>query len=229
MITRLFLKIRVIKIPKTAPADVAAIAGCAIATGCGIINNTLDAAKNSSVIVFGVGGIGLSVILGARNRGCSKIIAVDVLDSKLNFAKKLGATHLINASRSSVLKNISAILPDGADYAVDASGSKTAMENAFASIKNTGVCVIAGNLGKEEKIELHPFELIKGKRIIGTWGGETDPDRDIPSYLKAFSRGVLPIDRMITHQFSLEDINKAFEVLVKGEAGRIILKMDYEK
>jgi len=216
---------RVVKILKATPADVAAIAGCAIATGCGIINNTLNAKKNASVIVFGVGGVGLSVILGAHKRGCSTIIAVDVVDSKLKFAKRLGATHLINASKSSVLKNISAILPDGADYAVDASGNKTAMENAFACIKNSGICVIAGNLGKDEKIELHPFELIKGKRIIGTWGGETNPDRDIPAYLKAFAQGQLPIDRMITHRFALEDINKAFEVLVKGEAGRIILKM----
>lgn len=216
---------RVIKIPKTAPADIAAITGCAVATGCGIINNTLNAIKKSSVVVFGVGGVGLSVILGARHRGCSTIIAVDVLDSKLKFAKRSGATHLINASRSSVLKSISAILPQGADYAVDASGNKTAMENAFASIKTTGVCVIAGNLGKDERIELHPFELIKGKRILGTWGGETRPDRDIPAYLKAYSRGVLPINKMITHRFPLEDINKAFEVLVKGEAGRIIIKM----
>ena len=217
---------RVIKIPKTTPADIAAIAGCAIATGCGIINNTLNAVKNSSVIVFGVGGIGLSVILGAKHRGCSTIIAVDVLDSKLKFAKRLGATHLINASKSSVLKKISAILPQGADYAVDASGNKIAMENAFASIKTKGCCVIAGNLGKDEKIELHPFELIKGKRILGTWGGETQPDKEIPAYLKAFSRGVLPIDKMITHRFPLEDINKAFEVLIKGEAGRIILEMN---
>ena len=85
--------------------------------------------------------------------------------------------------------------------------------------------MIAGNLGKDEKMELHPFELIKGKRIIGTWGGETEPDRDIPAYLKAYAQGQLPIDRMITHRFALEDINKAFEVLVKGEAGRIIIKM----
>ena len=215
---------RVIKISKSAPADIAAIAGCAIATGCGIINNTLNASQGSSVIVFGVGGIGLSIILGAKHRGCSTIIAVDVRNSKLKFAKELGATHLINASKSNVLKSIAGILPQGADYAVDASGNKMAMENAFACIKEKGVCVIAGNLGKDEKMELHPFELIKGKRIIGTWGGETQPDRDIPAYLKAFSRGQLPIDRMITHRFGLEDINQAFDVLVKGEAGRIIFK-----
>jgi S-(hydroxymethyl)glutathione dehydrogenase/alcohol dehydrogenase len=216
---------RIVKVPRSMPEDIVAIAGCAIATGCGIVNNTLNADKNSSIVVFGVGGIGLSVIIGARHRGCSRIIAVDVLDSKLKFAKKMGATHLVNAAKTPVLKSISAILPQGADYSVDASGNKTAMENAFACVKVSGVCVIAGNLGKDEKIELHPFELIKGKQIVGTWGGETQPDRDIPAYLRAFSRGLLPIDRMITHRFGLEDINKAFDVLIKGEAGRIILKM----
>ena len=216
---------RVIKIPKTSPADISAVVGCAIATGCGIINNTLDVAKGSSVVIYGVGGIGLSVLLGANRRFCSPIIAVDILDSKLEFAKQMGATHLINALKVSVLKRISAILPKGPDFAVDASGNKIAMENAFACIKEKGVCVIAGNLSKDEKIQLHPFELIKGKRIIGTWGGETQPDRDIPAYLKAYSQGFLPIDRMITHRFLLEEINKAFEILVKGEAGRIILKM----
>jgi len=216
---------RVVKIPQSAPADIAAVAGCAIATGCGIINNTLNATKNSSVIVFGVGGIGLSIILGARHRGCKTIIAVDVLDPKLKFAKRLGATHLINASKSSTLKSVFSILPQGVDYAIDASGQKSAMEDAFMSLKETGVCVIAGNLGKDQKIELHPFELIKGKSMRGTWGGETQPDRDIPLYLKAFASGKLPIDRLITHRFGLEDINKAFDVLVKGEAGRIVLNM----
>jgi S-(hydroxymethyl)glutathione dehydrogenase/alcohol dehydrogenase len=216
---------RAVKIPSSAPADVAAISGCAIATGCGIINNTLNASKNSSLVVFGAGGIGLSVILGAVHRGLTPIIAVDVIDSKLNFSKRLGATHRVNALKAPALKKIRTLLPLGADYAVDASGHKSAMENAFACIKDSGVCVIAGNLGKDEKMEIHPFELIKGKRLAGTWGGETQPDRDIPAYLKAFSHGVLPIDRIITHRFGLEDVNKAFKLLQEGEAGRIILKM----
>jgi len=217
---------RVVKISKIFPPDISAIVGCAIATGCGIINNTLHAVRKSSVAVFGVGGVGLSVIMGAKRRGCSTIIAIDIADTKLKFARRMGATHLINASKVSVLEAIRLIVPQGADYAVDASGNKTAMENAFACIKTSGVCVIAGNLGLDEKIQLHPFDLIKGKRIVGTWGGETNPDKDIPAYLEAFFQGLLPIDRMITHRFDLEDINKAFKVLVNGEAGRIILRME---
>ncbi len=218
---------RVTKIPKTVPAEIASIIGCAVVTGGGIVQNTLGAANGNSIAVFGVGGVGLSVVLAAKRRGCAPIIAIDVSDSKLRFAKKIGATHLVNAARSSALKEILAIVPGGVDFAVDASGSKSAMETAFGCVKEQGgTCVIAGNLSKDEKIELHPFDLIKGKKIVGTWGGETDPDRDIPRYARAFSQRQMPIDKLITHRLDLEDINKAFDLLVKGEAGRIILKMD---
>lgn len=218
---------RVTKIPKSLPPDAAAILGCAVLTGCGIMSNTLTAARGSSVAVFGSGGVGLSVLLGARRQGCGIVIAVDVEERKLRFAKRLGSTHTLNAKDPRFWDKLRKIVPSGLDYAVDASGHKTAMENAFASVKEKGgVCVIAGNLSKEEKIEFHPFDLIKGKRIIGTWGGESVPDRDIPRYAMAFKRGKLPFDRMITHRFTLEDINTAFGVLTQGEAGRIIIKLD---
>ncbi len=216
---------RVTKIPKTMPADIASILGCAVVTGCGIMENTLAVAKGSSVGIFGVGGIGLSVILGAKRRGCATIIAIDIEDKKLAFAKKLGATHVVNAKDKQLLSKILKFSPAGLDFAVDASGNKAAMENAFQIIKEkSGVCVIAGNLSRDEKISLHPFDLIKGKRIIGTWGGETNPDADIPKYIRAFSQGKLPFDQMISHRFDLEDINQAFDVLLKGDAGRIIVK-----
>ncbi len=215
---------RLTKIPRSMPMDAAAIIGCAVATGCGIMENTVAAVRGSSVIVFGVGGIGLSVVLGAKRRGCSTIIAVDVEQSKLDFAKHLGATHTLSALESGLPARIWAIAPQGVDYAVDASGNKVAMENAFACVKEKGgICVIAGNLGINEKIELHPFDLIKGKRIVGTWGGETVPDRDIPRYVRAYRQGVLPFDRMITHRFDLAEINKAFTTLTQGGAGRIIV------
>ncbi len=216
---------RVTKISKSIRPDVASILGCAILTGCGIMENTVNAAKGSSVAVFGVGGIGLSVVLGAKRRGVKTIIAIDIEQKKLDFAKRLGATHFLNAKSPDLLQQIAAIVPGGVDYTVDASGNKLAMENAFSAIKEkTGICVIAGNLSKDEKISLHPFDLIKGKRIVGTWGGESLPDRDIPKYTRSFKQGVLPFDKMITHRFNLEDINQAFSVLAQGEAGRIILK-----
>jgi S-(hydroxymethyl)glutathione dehydrogenase / alcohol dehydrogenase len=218
---------RVTRIPKAIPPKLAAIVGCAIVTGCGIMDNTLSVLRGSSLAVFGAGGIGSSVILGARRRGCKNIIAVDIGPAKLKFAKRVGATHTIDGTRKDVLKDIFAITGQGVDYAVDASGNKVAMETAFSSIKTKGgVCVIAGNLSKEEKISFHPFDLIQGKRIMGTWGGESKPDQDIPRYVRAYLRGTLPMDVLITHEYALENINQAFGVLVKGQAGRIVIKMN---
>ncbi len=215
---------RVTKISRKIPPDVAAIVGCAVATGMGILHNTLPVKPGDSVVVFGVGGVGTSVIMAAKKIGCSKIIAVDISRRKLQLAKRFGAIHLIKAN-GSALARLRRIEPQGLDYAVDASGVKSAMEMAFETIKPKGVCVIAGNLSKNEKIELHPFELIKGKKILGTWGGETLPDRDFPLYVRAYLKGELPLDRLITHCFKLKEINRAFDVLRKGEAGRIVLEM----
>ena len=217
---------RVTKIPKNIPPDIASIIGCAVATGSGIVNNTLDVEEKSSIAVFGVGGIGSSVILAAKRRGCSKIIAVDISKTKLAMAKKLGATDAVDARAKNISEIFKKIAPGGVDYSIDASGAKAAMETAFDILKTTGTCVIAGNLSKDEKISLHPFELIKGKKILGTWGGETVPQRDFPLYARAYLRGELPVDRLITHCFGLKEINEAFEVLQKGGAGRIVIKMN---
>ncbi|MFA5087876.1 MAG: zinc-binding dehydrogenase [Candidatus Omnitrophota bacterium] len=216
---------RVTRISRKLSADVAAIIGCAVVTGAGIVNNTLHLSQGSSIAVFGAGGIGLSVILAAKYRGCSDIIAVDVKEDKLDFAKTLGATHTINIQTTDVLKSIREICKGGVDYAVDASGAKAAMETAFDAIRVGGTLVIAGNLSKDEKISIHPFELIKGKKILGTWGGETVTQRDIPAYVRAYLKGDFPIHKLITHQYRLEQINEAFEVLKRGEAGRIIIKV----
>ncbi len=216
---------RVTKITKKIPADVAAVIGCAIATGAGIVNNTLKVKTGSSIAVFGVGGIGLSAILAARQKKCSKIIAVDVSEKKLKFAKKLGATHGINAALGDVASKIKEIVPGGVDNAVDASGARRAMEGAFAAINYSGTLVIAGNLARNEKISLHPFELIKGKKILGTWGGETIPQRDFPKYVNAYCSGQLPLHKLITHRMKLEEINQAFSLLKKGGAGRIIIDL----
>lgn len=218
---------RVTKISKRINPEAAAIIGCAVATGCGIVENTLKAQKGSSIAVFGVGGVGLSAIMGARRRGCSPIIAVDITPEKLNFAVRCGATHTVDASRIDVWQLLQKMVPDGVDFTIDASGNKRAMEMAFDLAREAkGICVIAGNLSKDEKISVHPFELIKGKKLVGTWGGETNPTYDIPKYVDAFDKGELPISDLITHRFSLEEINKAFDILKSGDAGRIVIKME---
>jgi S-(hydroxymethyl)glutathione dehydrogenase / alcohol dehydrogenase len=219
---------RVTKISRKISADVAAIIGCAILTGGGIVVNTMKAKAGQSIAVFGAGGIGSSVLLAAKRVGCSPIIAVDIAETKLAMARDLGATHTIDPRAGDVVARIREIVPEGLDFSVDASGAKTAMEAAFTVIKDKGLCVIAGNLSKVEKISFHPFDLIKGKRIVGTWGGESHPEKDIPAYVQAYLKGEYAIDRLITHRFKLAEINKAFEVFKSGEAGRIILEVHPE-
>lgn len=210
---------RLVKIPRQIPPDKAALLGCAVATGAGIMLNTLKAGRDSSVAVIGVGGIGASAILAAKMSGCRRIVAIDTLKEKLAFAKRLGATETYRSGKKSARLSQSPV-----DFAVESSGSPEAMETAFGIIKDQGTAVIAGNLKKGTRISIDPFELIKGKKIIGTWGGSTVLDRDIPRYAMAYLEGKIKLGLLITHSFKLKDINRAFAVLEKGKAGRVMIR-----
>ncbi len=218
---------RLVKIPPEMPLREAALLGCAIPTGAGIVLNTLKVQPVNSVAIFGVGGIGLSAVLAAGMVNAAPIIAVDVFDRKLKLARDIGATHLINASQEDPLATIMRITGGrGVDYAIEAAGLGGTMEKAFRAVRdNGGLCVLAGNLSQGEMISLDPFDLIKGKRIIGTWGGETDPDRDIPKYIRLYQAGKLKLGGLITNTFTLGEINKAIDLMRKGKiAGRCLIE-----
>lgn len=218
---------RVTPIPDAMPLREAALLGCAIPTGAGIILNIARVQPGSSVAVFGVGGIGLSAVLAAGIMNATIIIAVDIFDHKLKQARQIGATHLINARWKDPLNTILNITGGrGVDYAIEAAGKRETMEMAFKAVQdNGGLCVLAGNLPHGECISLDPFDLIKGKRIIGTWGGESQPDRDIPLYVDLYLAGKLKLDLLITHEYRLEDINQAFDDLEQGKIGRALIEM----
>jgi len=219
---------RVTPIPDEMPLREAALLGCAIPTGMGIVFNTAKVRPfDSSVAVFGVGGIGLSVILGARQVLASTIIAVDIFDHKLELARQLGATHLINAGQQSPLAAILDITDGvGVDYAIEASGQREVMETAFCATRYSGgLCVLAGNLFHGDRISLKPFDLIRGKRIVGTWGGETKPDLDIPMYVDLYLSRKLPLGKLITHTYNLEEVNQAFVDLDADNVGRGVIKL----
>lgn len=217
---------RLTPIPDTMPLREAALLGCAIPTGAGIVMNAAGVRPGSSVAVFGVGGIGLSAVLAADLVHATTIIAVDVFDHKLEQARQIGATHLINARQKDPLATILEITQErGVDYAIEAAGQRETMETAFQVVRdNGGLCVLAGNLPHGEHISLDPFDLIKGKRIIGTWGGESQPDQDIPLYVDLYLSGRLRLDLLITHEYRLEDINMAFDYLEQGKVGRALIR-----
>jgi len=218
---------RLVVIPEEMPLDKAALLGCAIATGMGLVINNAMVKEGDSVAVFGIGGIGLSAIHAASISKASRIIATDVEDSKLKRAKSLGATHTVNADKEDIVSSIMDLTEGkGVDYAFECAGSRETMEGAFRSVRNNGGrAIIAGNLAQGKMISIDPFSLICGRRITGSWGGETRPDKDIPEYVALYLSGKLKLDEMLTHRFSLDGINKAFEDLEQGKVGRAIIEL----
>lgn len=218
---------RLVKIPEEMPLREAALLGCAIPTGAGIVINTLNIAAGKSIAIFGMGGIGLSALLAAKVKGASKIIAIDISKDKLKQSTLLGATDVLNAGDNSVIESIMKITDNqGVDYAIESAGKKESMEMAFKSVRDKGgLCVIAGNLSFGEKIKIDPFDLIKGKRIIGTWGGQTQPDRDIPVYADWVISGGLNLKQLVGRVFELKDINQAIEYMERGAVGRVLIDM----
>lgn len=217
---------RLVRISDKIPLREAALLGCAIPTGAGIVFNTTKVISGNSIAIFGVGGIGMSALLAAKFMGASIVIAIDIFDSKLKTALKIGATHVINARKQDILSCIKEItVGRGVDYAIESAGQKETMEIAFASVRDQGgLCVIAGNLPKGERISIDPFDLIKGKQIIGSWGGQTQPDRDIPRYIEHFLSGKFNLEAILGPSFKLKDINSAFDLLRSRETGRIIIE-----
>lgn len=218
---------RVTPVPATMPLREGALLGCAVPTGAGIIMNRMNVTAGSSVAVFGVGGIGLGAVAGAKMQNAAIIIAVDVLDHKLEQARAVGATHVVNGAREDAVAAIRAIVGRGVDYAIESAGQRETMEGAFQSIRDAGgLCVLAGNLPHGQRIAIDPFDLIRGKQLAGTWGGETVLDRDVPLYVNLHLAGKLALGAFITHEYPLEDINAALDDLESGRVGRALIKMN---
>jgi len=226
---------RVTKISKEMPFPEASLIGCAVATGGGAVLNNANVKKDHSVLVVGVGGIGINMAHVSSYVGANPIIAVDINDEKLEFSKKFGATYTIN-SKNKNLSEVDAEIREvvgegGLDYAFETTGRKEIMEFIYNSVKkSTGIALFCGvpkplNL----KIEIDPFPLYFGRRIVGTGGGESNPDIDFPKYCQMFLDGKLKLSEMITHTFSLDKINEGIELMKKGECCRVVIDFTKEK
>lgn len=215
---------RLISIPDQMPLKEAALLGCALPTGAGVVKNEMQLKQGDTFAVFGVGGVGLSALIAAKHAKAYPLIAVDVHSSKLERAKRLGATHVISAIDADPVERIREITGGkGADFIFESAGKKSAMEQAFAALNAPGVCVLAGNLPKGEKISIDPFELICGKKIVGTWGGKSCIDADVAAYAELFIKKEIDITPLITHEATLEDINQLIEQLEAGTVGRALI------
>lgn len=218
---------RVVPIAGDFPAHEAVLLGCAVPTGAGIVAGAGRLRRGDTVAVFGAGGVGLAAILAARAEGAAMVIAVDLVAGRLTRAAEAGATDTVNAAERDAVSAVRELTGgQGVDLAIEAVGSTEASENALACVRDGGgTCIIAGNPPPGSRFRVDPFDLIRGRRLLGSWGGGSDPDRDIPRFVERFRQGTLPIDRMIGPVYPLADINRAFDDMEAGRAGRAVIEM----
>lgn len=220
---------RLTVIPKEVQFDVAALLGCAVTTGLGIVFNNAGLRPGDSIAVFGVGGVGNNVLQGARLVNAYPVIALDIHDWKEEQARRFGATHFINSRTQDPLAAIKALTGNaGVDAAVDLTGNTRVRETAYAATSDKGITVFAGVPEAGERINIESFPLHFGRRVIGSHGGETRPEADIPRYIGLWKRGLLKLEEQITHRFPLSRVNEAVAVVRDGKAGRCIILPWYE-
>jgi S-(hydroxymethyl)glutathione dehydrogenase / alcohol dehydrogenase len=222
---------RVVPLPEGLPKDISVLFGCALPTGAGIVLNQIKPKKDSSIAFIGLGGIGLSGLMAAMAFECKNIIAVDISAEKLTLAKEFGATHTINALNSNVLQEINKITNGvGVDYSVDAGGKVETIELAFESVKNNGgLSIFASHPEDGKKISISPFDLILGKNIKGSWGGACSPDKDIPILADLYKIKLMPLEKLVTKKYKLDDINIALDDLKHSRVFRPLIVMDHEE
>ena len=217
---------RLVRLPAGVPADLGVLFGCAVPTGAGIVMNSVRPAATSTVAIIGLGGIGLSALMALRLFPCKMIIAADTSSEKLALAGEFGATVTIDSSRSSLVAEIRALTGGfGADYVVEAAGRVDTIEQAFESTRRGGLCVFASHPENGRKISIDPYELICGKRIVGSWGGQCKPDEAIPMFGDLYRKGVLPLERLVKRRYSLEQINEALRDLEDPEVLRPLIEV----
>jgi Zn-dependent alcohol dehydrogenase len=210
-----------VKITPDMPMNGAALIGCAVMTGVGAVLNTARVEPGATVAVFATGGVGLSVVQGAVLANASKIIAIDRLDNKLDYAATVGATHTINALKQDPLETIRDITAgQGVDYAFDAIGDSAVSRMCYDAVRRGGTAVIVGMAPTGSEISI-PSSIAGEEKIVkGCFYGSTRPSVDFPRLVDFYLRGLLPLDRMVTRTYSLAEINAAFDALGRGENAR---------
>lgn len=213
-----------IKIEKDIPLDKAALVGCAVMTGVGAAINTAKIEPGSSVVVFGCGGIGLSIVQGAKLAGANKIIAIDVADNKLAMAQNFGATHVINSGVDAPAEKIQELTGEGADYAFEAVGLPQLMEQAHACIRRGGTAIIVGIAALTDTVSFNALTLsMSAKTIKGCIYGDANPPVDFPRLLDLYKSGKLNLDDMVSQTYSIDEAPQAFEDMKNNTNARGVI------
>ncbi|HXW85262.1 MAG TPA: Zn-dependent alcohol dehydrogenase [Candidatus Binataceae bacterium] len=216
-----------VKIDNDMPLDRAALIGCGVMTGVGAAINTAKVTPGSTVAVFGAGGVGLAIIQGARVAGARIIIAVDKFKNKLELAKKLGATHGVDASAGDPIGEIRKICDaPGVEFSFEAIGLKVAAEQAYECLAPGGVATIVGMVPLGQKVEVPGFSLLGERRIQGCFMGSNRFRIDMPRIIELYRQGRVNLDDMVSRRGRLEDVNEAFRAMKAGEVARTVLMFD---
>lgn len=219
-------EISLAKINPKAPLDKVCLLGCGITTGIGAVLNTAKVEPGASVAVFGLGGIGLSVVQGAVMAGASRILAIDMNEDKFEMARMLGATDFINpGDYEEAIQEVVVDLTDGGvDYSFECIGNTDVMRSALECChKGWGESVIIGVAGAGQEISTRPFQLVTGRVWRGTAFGGVRGRTELPGYVDNYLAGKINIDDMVTHTMGLEDINKAFDLMHEGKSIRSVV------
>lgn len=219
-------EIAIAKINKAAPLDKVCLLGCGITTGIGAVLNTAKVEAGATVAVFGLGGIGLSVVQGAVMAKAERIICIDLNTEKFEMAKMLGATECINPSDYDLpIQDVIVELTDGGvDYSFECIGNVNVMRSALECChKGWGESVIVGVAGAGKEISTRPFQLVTGRVWRGTAFGGVKGRTQLPNYVEQYMQGTIKIDPMVTHTMPLDDINHAFDLMHNGESIRSVI------
>ena len=213
-----------VKIDKSVSFEHAALFGCGVVTGVGSVINTAQAKPGQFIAVVGLGGVGLSAVLAALAIGSGKVLALDLSEEKLAFARELGVHHALNAGDADVQAQISALTGGGVHIAIETAGSNRALQMAYDITRRGGTTIVAGMPGPEAEITLSHLKIAAEERSIkGSYMGSCVAKRDIPRYLNMFQNGSLPVDKLMSRLIGFDDLNAAMDRLADAKTVREVL------
>jgi len=218
---------RCTRIPHNIDSELAALFGCAITTGFGVVENNAKLKMGESVIIYGAGGVGLNIIQACSLNSAYPIVAIDIFDNRLAIASELGATHIFNSNNCDVKIALKEITKDGKfDVVIDNTGLSKIIEEGYQILNSNGKLVLVGVPKVEDNINIFTLPLHFGKVIVGSYGGEAMPHKDIPRLVTLYEKNIANYKKIITSRVSLENINDAINMMRTGKtAGRVMVNM----